>query len=74
MWKAVKQENYPIKLEKATKHTNGRATRHSEDIRFKEKARTKLGKSTFVADGARLWNRAPNSVTSALTIWHAKKQ
>jgi hypothetical protein len=32
MWKAVKQRNYPIKLEKATQHTNGRAARHSEDI------------------------------------------
>jgi hypothetical protein len=45
----------------------------SKDKRFKEKARTKLGMSTFMADRARLLNKAPNSVTSALRVWQGQK-
>jgi hypothetical protein len=29
--------------------------------------------SSFVADGARLWNKAPKAVTSTITIRQAKK-
>ena len=73
MWKATKLENYPVKMEKLQTNGQERATRQNKEDKFKEKVRTKLGMSTFVTDGARLWNRAPKSVTSAGTMWQAKK-
>ena len=60
-------------MEKTEQNANGRSMRRCESERFKEKARMKLGMSTSVVDGAKLWNRAPNSVTSAPSIWQAKK-
>ncbi len=72
MWKASKVEDYPLKMEKKYKICE-RLTRQNKEEKFKETARTKLGMSTFVTDGARLWNRAPKNVTSAKTIWQAKK-
>jgi hypothetical protein len=74
MWKAAKLDNYPIKMKKIDKNINEWSTRLSKDKRFKEKVRSELGMSTIEADGARLWNKAPKSVTSAFTMWQAKKE
>jgi chromatin remodeling complex protein RSC6 len=73
MRKASKVEDYPVKMEKIKYNIGERLTRQNKEEKFKETARTKLGMSTFVTDGARLWNRAPKNVTSAKTIWQAKK-
>ena len=73
MWKASKVEDYPVKMEKTKCKIGERVTRQNKEEKFKEMARTKLGMSTFVTDGARLWNRAPKNVTSAKTRWQAKK-
>jgi hypothetical protein len=73
MRKAAKLENYPVKIEKIELNDEERFTGQIKSCKFYEKARTKLGMSTFVTDGARLWNRAPKSVTNAETILQAKK-
>jgi hypothetical protein len=72
MWKAAKLDNYPVKTEKVERKANERPTRQSKDERFKETGKTKLGMRSSIADGARLWNKAPKTVTSATTIWQAK--
>jgi hypothetical protein len=73
MWKAATQNKYPVKMEKVERNANERHTRQSKDMKFKEKGRTKLGRSSFVADGARLWNNAPGNISSAKTIGQAKQ-
>jgi hypothetical protein len=54
MWKAATQTKYPVKMEKVERNANEWYTRQSKGMRFKVKGRTKLGRSTFLADGARL--------------------
>ena len=72
MWKAANEKNYPVIMQKVVK-TNERNTRNNQGVKFVEKIRSKLGKSTFAADGPKLWNNAPESVTSAISKWKAKK-
>jgi hypothetical protein len=72
MWKAAMQPKYPVKMERVERNANEH-TRQSKSLRFKVKGRTKVGRSAFVADGARPWNNAPGNITSATTIWQAKK-
>ena len=74
MWKAAKLEGYPVNMVKTKQNEDGRMTRHNQGDKFKEVIRTTLGKNSFVADGPKLWNNAPESITKAATLWKAKKE
>ena len=73
MWKAATREDYPVKMERIQRGENERVTRGNNGIRFKEKKRTTLIKNSFIGDGAKLWNNAPETITNAKSIDIAKK-
>jgi hypothetical protein len=51
---SIKARRLSSEMEKIKCKTDERSTRQCKEGKFKEKARTKLGMSTFVTDGARL--------------------
>ena len=73
MWKSATQEKYPVKMERMRSGENERVTRGSKGIKFKEKKRTTLRKNSFIGDGAKLWNNAPETIRNAKSIDSAKK-
>ena len=68
MWKATNIPKYAIKVHKQVTAPNGRATRGDTSGKLIEPGRSCLAINTCIEDGTRLWNQAPQSVKTCLTI------
>ena len=73
MWKVTHVNDYPLKLEMVERKRNGLTTRQSQEAQFKEINRTQIGKHSFAGDATKLWNKAPEQIKNAKTIWSAKR-
>ena len=73
MWKATKDEKYPIKVEVIREKLTGISTRRNQSTQIKETGRTNVVIHSFVGDAARLWNNAPDEIKNTKTISRAKQ-
>ena len=73
-WKIMNIQDYPIKLwpNEPNRSTNGREVRSTSIREWKEDSTTKIGKTCFVIDTARLWNQSPAEIKMASTLNQAK--
>ena len=73
-WKIMNIQDYPIKLwpNEPNRSTNGREVRGTSIRELKEDSSTKIGKTCFVIDTARLWNQSPAEIKMANTLNQAK--
>ena len=75
VWKSVNLEGYPIMLEPYNNNLSqsGHSLRPQGDRIFKDMSKLHKAESSFNIDAARIWNAAPKTVTSAITLSLAKK-
>ena len=74
LWKAVNNKECPLKISNPVHDNPLRNMRTRNDNALVEKGITNLRQSTFINDGTRLWNLAPEEVTVCATLYMAKKQ
>ena len=70
MWKSVHHPNYPNKDPALIDIDNGKTSRGKAKGNLKENNTPK----TCIGDASRLWNKAPDTIRSAMTLWSAKKR
>ena len=73
VWKSQHIENYPMKWTNRNDVNQDRRTRASSDNVLCERQGCKTLNSTFATDAARIWNQAPQSIKSSLSLYSAKK-
>ena len=73
-WKAVHIEGYAIELDPYNKDrpNNTHELRTQTNRVFNDSAKLKIASQSFNIDAAKLWNRAPKSVTEAASLQVAK--
>ena len=69
MWKCRNKQDYPLHRPKMERSENGTTTRSVTSEKFKINNTPK----SFIGDATRLWNVAPNDITSAMSLKVAKK-
>ena len=74
VWKSLNQEGYPITFEPYNQNllNQSRSLRPQPNRVLKDTCRLKKFESSFSIDSARLWNSAPEEITSATTLNKAK--
>ena len=73
-WKIVNVEGHPLTLDPYNNYSNCNIDLRPQPNRvFNDTYKLKKSSSSFNADAARLWNLAPDTVKSALTLNTAKK-
>ena len=73
IWKAMNQQNCPLKITRASINESERNTRSITAWKLIEKGKTELLQSTYINDGSKFWNMSPNEVTKSPSLWSAKK-
>ena len=73
-WKINHVENYHTKWEKRQPTENGRTTRSITNEKIIEIGNSNLSYSTCKSDSIRAWNKAPDSIKNASTIYQAKSE
>ena len=73
MWKAINDENHPFKIQKPKLIEGMHQTRSLTIGVPKESAISDITKRTFINDGIKAWNMAPNDVKKCVTFESAKK-
>ena len=76
VWKINNQEGHPLRLEPYKPHstTVHHDLRNKPNRVFNDGCRLKNSGSSFHIDAARVWNAAPNSIKSAMSLNVAKSQ
>ena len=74
-WKAINVTAYPFKLEESNPNRLNceRAVRDTTTKKWKDFAASKAARESIGIDSAKLWNNAPISVTTAKTLYSAKR-
>ena len=78
VWKAKNVENYALSFEPYKRINPDLNVELERDLRpqrnrvLNDTARLKVSKQSFNVDAARLWNQAPVSITTAITLGKAK--
>ena len=74
VWKSLNQEEYPITLEPYNQNLLNQNIGLRPQINrvFNDTCKLKKSESSFHIDAARLWNAAPQDITSATNILQAK--
>ena len=72
IWKAVNQQNCPLKISRPVHENPLRQMRTRNDNALVEIGLTDLRKATFLNDGTRLWNLAPNEIKTCNSIFSVK--
>ena len=67
-------ENYPTGLLTTTENDSTREVRSGTRQQFKENARLKVSKMSFVYDAAKIWNRAPQTIKECKTLASAERE
>ena len=73
IWKAVNSENHPISVNKRTLKDGERVSRSKFDGKLIETGFSNLSKDSYLSDGIRLWNKAPDSIIKCKSIYSVKK-
>ena len=73
VWKAVNVENYPLKINQPAIPSSGVSTRAAIKGRPVEIGNSRVTQITSTSDAIRIWNKAPESVTEANSIYQAKR-
>ena len=73
IWKAVKDEDHPFKINVPVVNTEERTTRGQAAGYLKSKALTNVTKKTFINDSIKAWNLAPKDLKNKQNIFGAKK-
>ena len=72
VWKAIHEDNYPLKLIQQSPPLTGATTRAAVKEKPVEIGISNLVQNTSTSDAVRIWNRAPKSITEAKTLLQAK--
>ena len=72
IWKAVKDESHPFKIEVPRVNPEERVSRGQVAGYIKSKALTNITKKTFINDSVKAWNQAPLSIKMQTNIHGAK--
>ena len=74
VWKSENVPGNPLSLEAYSLHTSvlKEALRDRKNRTYNDSAKLNISQSSFHKDAARIWNRAPVSVTAAKTINEVK--
>ena len=73
VWRALKDPNHPLKIEKVVQGTSNCLIRAVTNGDLKELGKTTLVQSTFISDASKVWNKCPNSIKECDSLWKAKK-
>ena len=71
IWKAMNQQNCPLKITRASINESERNTRSVTAGKLIEKGKTELLQATYINDGSKLWNISPSEETKSLNLWSA---
>ena len=74
LWKAVNNADCPLKITNAVYENPLRQMRTRNDNALVENGVTDLRKATFLNDGIRLWNFAPDEIKFCKALYSVKKQ
>ena len=74
IWKSLNVSNYPLKIKQQSSENNRVNTRADVSNRPVEFGLNELTRKTCISDAVRVWNNAPSTVTSSLTVYQAKKE
>ena len=73
IWKAINIKGSPLNFTIPTNDPNTRCSRSSSNGRLLlSKGKTTLSQATFLNDGTRLWNLAPNEIKTCNSIFSVK--
>ena len=71
MWKATNDSEHPFKIQKKSVGEDGRCSRSISNGMIKVTAASNLTQRTFINDGIKAWNLAPQGIKE-IKLW--KKQ
>ena len=74
IWKSKNIVGYPLQIKQQSAYKQHVTTRADNKERPIEIGKTSLTQRTCISDAIRLWNKAPESVTSCRTEYQAKKR
>ena len=72
-WKAVNDPDHPFKIEKPSIDSQKITTRSNTNGILKIHAISDITKRTFINDGTKVWNMAPDEVKKCTTFESAKR-
>ena len=73
MWKAVNDPDHPFKIKKTSIDSQKITTRSNTNGILKIHAISDITKRTFINDGTKVWNMAPDEVKKCTTFESAKR-
>ena len=73
VWKALNVEGYPLKIDSQKASDTSTSTRAMTSGRLIESGRSNLVSNCCITDAIRIWNQAPESVKSSVTLTQIKK-
>ena len=74
MWKAVHDVSFPIKVQLKSNQEKGMTTRSCTCGEVVEVGSSTKTIKSFIGSASRLWNKAPEKIRNASTIWQAKAE
>ena len=74
IWKALKIQNYPLKVQKHIINDDVATTRACTNGRLIESVKCKISQKSCINDAIRLWKQLPTEVTSCTTKGQIKTQ
>ena len=74
IWKALKVDDYPLKIERQAIQSNGVSTLADSRGKPIGVGKSLLTQKSCISDAIHLWNMAPVSVTSSYSLYQAKKE
>ena len=73
IWKTINDEDNVLKIERKQQVEGAVQTRSGGSINLVESRSSAMSSKTFINDGIKLWNRAPESIKICTTLASAKK-
>ena len=73
IWKSINDEDNILKIERKKNVEGAVQTRLGSSLNSVESRSSVMSSKTFINDGIKLWNRAPESIKNCITLAAAKK-
>ena len=74
IWKSLNIADYPLKIQKQVPNQTRPSTRAETNERPIEIGKKELTRRTCISDAVRVWNQAPGSIKSCVTVYQAQKE
>ena len=74
IWKSKNVVGYPLQIKQQSAYKQNVTTRADNKERPIEIGKSTLTQRTCISDAIRIWNKAPETITSCRTEYQAKKQ